>query len=126
MSKTKIRVVNIKIINEKMTKESFIKESNCVNNEYHLNINKSFDSISLEMIRDEVVFLPICKKGYCMVSVCSFNINEDYQKNLFKKVSEIATICIDSNVEEYENEIKIIEDKINSLQFVIKELKQGN
>lgn len=124
MSKTKIRVINIKIINEKMTQESFIKESEYINNEYHLNINKSFKSISTEMIRDEIVFLPICKKGYFMASICSFNINEDYEKKLFQKINEIASICISSNIEEYENEIKLIEEKINSLKLIIKNLKK--
>lgn len=46
MSKTKVRIVNVKFINEKMSMESVVKECDCVNGEYELKINKSFNEVN--------------------------------------------------------------------------------
>lgn len=123
MSKTQIKVINLKFINEKMQYESLTKQAEYKNKEYILNINKSFDSISEEMIRDEVVFMPICKKGYCMFSICSFKIEEFYEKKLITKLNEIALLYINSEMEKYEMEIEEIETKINNLRNIVTQLE---
>ena len=124
MSKTKIRVINVKFYNEKLQSESLIKTSECINNEYFININKSFNSISSEVIRDEVVFMPICKKGYCMFSICSFRLDEKYEANLLKKINEIVVLYLNSEIENYEEEIKEIDNKIVNIRNIICELEK--
>lgn len=124
MSKTKIRIVNVKFINEKMSMESVVKECECVNGEYELKINKSFNEVNGQMIRDEAVFMPMCKKGYCMISVCSFNTDEYYEKTLIQKVYGISIIYLQSEMEKCENEIKDLEKRIDNFRFMINEMKK--
>lgn len=125
MSKIKIRIINVKFINEKMSVESIVKDCEFKDGDYHVNINKSFNTVSSSVARDEIVFMPICKKGYCMITVCSFNISDEYESILKKKIFEIAILYLNSEIENYESIIKDSEGRINNLQAYIKEMKKN-
>lgn len=116
MSKTKIKVINVKFTNDKMQIETLVKQAEIQGCECFLNINKSFNVVSYEIIRDEIVFMPICKKGYCWFSICSFNLDDYHESQMLKNIKEIASLYIQSQIEECEVEIKNLDNRIINLQ----------
>ena len=59
-----------------------------------------------------------------MISVCSFNTDEYYEKTLIQKVYGISIIYLQSEMEKYENEIKDLETRIDNFRFMINEMKK--